>query len=132
MLLGAVWLVGCGPGDVVAPEGRQPVSVALDLGAGETRIVPGRPLALTFRAVLADSRCPVDVVCAWQGDGAVEVGVTRAGARSTQPFVFHTADPDDQVLRDGRLRLVTLNPAPHAGVPIPPADYRIRLEFSRP
>jgi hypothetical protein len=51
---------------------QQPVQVQY----GETVMVDGDKLSITFDEVLEDSRCPLDVMCAWSG--WVRVGLTLA------------------------------------------------------
>ena len=41
------------------------------LGIGQTASVEGEKLFIKFKAVLEDSRCPINVVCVWAGNGKV-------------------------------------------------------------
>lgn len=100
--------------------------VELALTVGERVTIAGHDLAITFREVAADSRCPVDVTCVWQGDAAVVLILESAGQRDT--VTLHTADPDGQVRRAGvLLTLAGVMPAPRSDRPIPAGAYRIRL-----
>ena len=48
-----------------------------DLGAAQMAVVGDTGLTVTFDRVAADSRCPVDVQCIWEGDATVVLGVLR-------------------------------------------------------
>jgi hypothetical protein len=81
-------------------------------------------LRLMFRTVSQDSRCPVDVVCIWQGNAAVEVDLALAAGPSA-PYTFDTSDADPSVTVGGfRVTLLALTPEPRADATIPPGDYR--------
>lgn len=62
---------------VSAPPAIQEVVVAepFTLGYGATATVAGGKLAITFDRIVEDSRCPVDVLCAWSGRAVVALKV---------------------------------------------------------
>jgi hypothetical protein len=88
-------------------------------------------MRVSFLGVRADSRCPVDVLCVWQGDADVEIGV-RFGMGPTVPYVLHTGvEPRSVVVGGYRITLVSLRPAPVSTTSIPPEQYvaELRLEL---
>lgn len=111
--------------------GRADTTLALrigqEVGAHDT------VMHVAFLAVRADSRCPVDVVCVWQGDAEVEIGV-RFGMGPTVPHVLHTGvEPRSVDVGLYLITLVSLRPAPVSTAPISPERYvaELRLELIR-
>lgn len=104
--------------------------VELELPYGQDVQVPGTVLHLTLTAVLEDSRCPVDVVCVWEGNAVVQVGIA-AGMGPTFPLQMNTTlEPRSAVWNGVRMSLLSLTPAPRSDTPTDPADYRatVRVE----
>lgn len=99
-----------------------------------TELAPGQtaqvgPLRITFTAVSADSRCPVDVVCVWEGDAVVELTVSQpTGAVETREL--HTSQPRPAIYDGFQIELVRLDPAPRSTQPIPPGSYRLVVRVS--
>jgi hypothetical protein len=99
------------------------------LAPGDAVVVDG--LRLVFLTVSEDSRCPIDVVCVWQGNAAVEVRAGldgEAGAR----YTLNTSDAEPQVDVAGHhVRLVHLLPAPRAATATPAGAYRATFRIER-
>ena len=125
-------LSGCGSttGPDVGFEGTlltTPIEVTLS--HGEDRVIEGTVLRMTFAAVLEDSRCPTDVVCVWEGNATVEVGIA-AGTGPTFPLQLNTSLEPRSVEWNGLLvTLLRLTPSPVSGSVIPAADYTVRLRL---
>jgi hypothetical protein len=104
-----------------------------ELGPGQSVLVGSEPLKITFDAMTADSRCPPDVQCVWEGDAVAKV---QAATGSQAPVVYelHTnAGYATQVDHGAyRIRLTAVAPGPRAGVVIDPAAYVITLLVTRP
>jgi len=84
-------------------------------------------LRLTFVEVSADSRCPIDATCVWQGDATVSVAV-GPGMGPLDRYAMHTHEGASWVDALGfRITLLELLPVPQAAIPIPPGDYRATL-----
>jgi len=99
----------------------------LVLGYGQEAAVRGTVLRVSFGQVLSDSRCPVDVVCVWQGNAEVELGI-RAGMGPTHPLRLNTSlDPRYADWMGVRITLLELKPAPRSDTQIKPEDYTVRL-----
>ena len=115
-----------GPG---APGDDDPQEV--ELAYGEEIQIPGTVLRVAFLGVAEDSRCPVDVTCVWEGDAAVEIGLT-AGSGPTHLHVLHTAgvlEPKAVDFNGVRVTLVSIEPAPREGESIPEEDYVVTLRL---
>jgi len=114
---------------------QQRTSVALDIqfevGLGETVVVEGTDLEVTFSAVTHDYRCPSDVQCIHAGEAGIDLSVTDSlGLHSqvliTIPGLVLTPYRLDNVTRhrDWQFRLLRLNPYPDTGQPHDEKDYR--------
>jgi len=96
------------------------------LAPGEEILVDG-VYGIAFTGVTEDSRCAVDVVCIWQGNAAVAIGLT-VGKGPTHPFTLNTGVEPYRVEHAGyRVRLLSLSPQPVSTAPIEQKRYRARL-----
>ena len=125
-------LAGCGSntGPDVDLEGAfvtTPVEVTLQFG--EDLTIEGTVLRMSFAAVLGDSRCPSDVVCVWEGNAEVEIGIA-AGMGPTQALQLNTTlDPRAVEWSEMLVTLLEVTPYPVSGVPIDDADYTVKLRL---
>lgn len=117
-----------------SPSAPRAVSLAerFTLAPGQTAEVEGTGLRVTFESVSADSRCPADVTCVWEGDAVVMVSVQATGSARLQ-HELHTSGryPTEADAGDYRVRLVEVAPAPRSGASPAPGDYRVTLLVSR-
>ena len=97
------------------------------LAPGETKAMD--VLSIAFVAVKSDSRCPVDVVCVWQGDATAEIGLW-VGMGPTHPFTLSLNGTPKSVTFAGReVTFVALSPEPRSSRVIKPEDYRARFRI---
>ncbi len=101
--------------------------VELVLAPGEPTTPSGTNLRLTFRRVVEDSRCPVDVVCVWEGNAVVELGLAVDGGEETLVQLNSTLEPRSFDRDGARVTFVDLRPHPHTGRSVPPGDYRLTV-----
>ena len=93
------------------------------------------PLVLPDQSVLTllsveDSRCPVDVVCAWAGELAAEVSLQTADGR-TETLRLSNITPVPSKLLDGReLFIAAGQPAPVSTQIIPQGKYELLIDVS--
>jgi hypothetical protein len=117
-----------------SPSAPRAVSLTerFTLAPGQTAEVEGTGLRVTFESVSADSRCPVDVTCVWEGDAVVVVSVQVTGSARVQ-HELHTSGryPTEVDAGDYRLRLVDLAPVPREGASPTPGAYRVTLLVRR-
>jgi hypothetical protein len=128
LALGVVAACAAGPGDGGEPDVHRLPLDSLVLAPGQEVRVD--LLRMSFQRAGEDSRCPIDVVCVWQGNAAVELAL-GIGTGPSYPFVLNTANGAPAVEHGGyRVTLLDLAPAPRAGVEIPPDEYRatVRVE----
>ena len=118
----ALALCACG-GAITEVSPGQPFRLHM----GESARVGGTRLVVTFRAVLEDTRCPIDVVCIVAGNGRVQLEVR--GVRGAGRLALNTtSEPRESPLDSHRIRLHDLRPGRLAGREIPPEAYEIDLE----
>jgi hypothetical protein len=132
----AVWSCGS-KARVGSPSVERANSVTTDqefeLGAGQSVLVGSEPVKITFEAVTADSRCPPEVQCVWEGDAVAKV----SAATGTQPpvsYELHTNTGFATQVTHGayRIRLTAVAPGPREGVTIDPKAYVITLLVTKP
>ena len=112
-----------------------PAKVSLDkefsLGIGQTASIEGEKLVIKFKAVLEDSRCPVNVLCVWAGNGKVEFEILDIDGQN-KTIILNTEDePKAITLKEHKLTLISLNPPRIDGVSISPGDYTVTLRFEQ-
>jgi hypothetical protein len=121
------WTVGCAKGPTQAG-----LDQAFRLEPGQTVTVRPEGLQVTFEGVEADSRCPMDVTCVWEGDATVKVAMAQP-PRARESRELHTAGSLSRRVTYGdfELELQELQPQPRSTTPVSPADYRLRLVVRR-
>lgn len=99
---------------------------------GQELAVSGQDLKVKF-ASLADSRCPSDVDCFWEGDAKITIGVRRAKVEESD-MELHTA----KVMGDQEgkyhqyvIRFVALNPYPATNVELSLSNYVATLLITK-
>jgi hypothetical protein len=92
---------------------------------GETRQVRGG-LAVEFKSVQGDSRCPMNVVCVWQGDAAVRLGLSLGGERA-DTTLHSTLEPRAIVFGGYDVGFVHLEPYPIDGQKPDSSAYVVTL-----
>ena len=124
--------VGCGSDAATDPSRQLTPSLALGrptderqgiaIPVGQTVVIAGTALQITFNGVESDSRCPIDVVCFWAGDAAVDLSfgnLTSSGSAT----LHTTLSPTSTVFGGFRITLLSLAPDQSEENPIDPARY---------
>lgn len=82
-------------------------------------------LAIRIDSVLNDSRCPVDVVCVWEGNAEVRLIFSKSGNETE--FVLNTHGGNnfssDTIIGGFQIELIGLEPDNEAGKSIDQSDY---------
>lgn len=100
-------------------------SVTVHLKYGE-EILINNYAELKFDGVASDSRCPIDAICVWAGNGEVKISVTEQ--RRKNNFTLNTLlEPRKFTFDDFTVELKTLNPLPRSGRQIKPGEYSVDL-----
>ena len=98
---------------------------------GQQVTIEGQKLTLKFSSVFHDSRCPSSVTCAWAGNGAIVVEVSRKKKKAVQAMLNTLLDPKQVEYKGYTVRLVTLNPYPKTPGDIDPSEYEAVLIVSK-
>lgn len=103
---------------------RAALAQPFDLEVGDRALIEGETLTVAFTGVEADSRCPVDVICVWEGDAVVLGWAEREGAFRAA-IELHTSSrfPQQATYQAYGIHLLALSPAPRAGRPVDARDY---------
>ncbi len=126
VILGFIWL---------SVASSAPAKALIDkefsLGIGQTANIEGEKLVIKFKAVLEDSRCPVNVVCVWAGNGKVEFEILDIDGQNKTVTLNTEEEPRVTTLKGHSLKLISLNPPRIDGVSISPGDYSVKLLVER-
>ena len=107
---------------------QQELGRAFSMKIGESTTVGD--LRLTFRSVEGDSRCPIDAVCVWAGDGEIALKIEQ-GSKAAVAALHTTLEPKKTEWNGYTISLVSLAPAPKASTQTNPADYRAEILVTR-
>lgn len=94
---------------------------------GQQVTIKDTKLKLTFVAVPEDSRCPTSVVCAWAGNGKVNLELKKATKKASTVSLNTLLEPKGVEYKGFQIRLIRLSPYPVTAGSINPADYEATL-----
>ena len=88
-------------------------------------------LLLSFESILGDSRCPIDVVCFWEGDGVILVKASTLESKPVwHPLHSHQGFGNVFEYEGYKIALAKLDPQPVSDYPIPPDEYQATLRIT--
>lgn len=116
------------------PTSPEPVNLSLKSDADSIRIFLGyqqsiiinNETLITFEKVPADSRCPMDVICVWAGDGEVILKIQKDGIEKLHSLHTYLTPRAIQVDRY-YIELKSLQPYPKSNEQIRKENYQIEL-----
>ena len=90
-LIAAAAIAACSSATIVGDDGGRPADQTanrraddtLHIPIGATRTADGGRISVRFEARVADSRCPANAVCVWQGDAQIRVAAASGGTTVT-------------------------------------------------
>jgi len=139
----ALWSCSSKPrvGDPSVPRATSPTTTTsnavtvdqeFELGPGQSALLGTEPLKVMFETVTADSRCPPEVQCAWEGDAVAKVAVSL-GRQAPTSYELHTNNGFPTQVNHGgyKIRLMGVAPGPHNGVTIEPGSYVVTLVITQ-
>jgi hypothetical protein len=114
-----------------APSAQVSIGKEFDLAVGESATVESEPLTVGFEKVAADSRCPIGVLCCWEGDAAAEMWADLPEL-GREGFVLHSYHGLDYAIRYGNyvIELKRVSPDAEAGRPIDPKAYVVTVQVT--
>lgn len=125
--------------EILSPMIPRPGQVEPHLGEpfeikyGQTVRLDDAQLAIQFLAVEQESRCPVGVICVWEGQCVVTLALTKEGVDAQKFSLTARAGHPDLAateLYGYRIELHGVEPAPTRDEPQPKHEqYRVNLEI---
>jgi len=105
-----------------------PIGKEFDLAVGDSVAVGPERLTVGFGKIASESRCPIGVLCVWEGDAAAEMWADLPDLER-KDFVLHSNHGFDFTIRYGGylIELIRVLPYPEYGVPIDPKAYVITV-----
>ncbi len=123
----ALAALACGRGEESAAPATAHTFSDVVLAPGQTVTPAGTNLQVRFDRVESDSRCPIDVICVWAGEAALDLQLT-VGDSTAAVQLRSSGGPGARVIFEGyELSVRGLDPAPHTQRPIDPRSYRLKL-----
>lgn len=123
-------LAGCQGGSLTGID--KELGDPFGLRIGETAVLDDGGITLALLDIPEDSRCPVNVVCVWQGNARLAMRATVGG--EAHRFALNTAigvvGPGEAVVGGYLVELLEVDPRPVAGEPIPRPAYRALLRVT--
>lgn len=108
------------------PVREEPVIVRLNF---KQEVVIDNYFKLRFDGVGADSRCPIDAICVWAGDGEVFLNITTGN--SSQRYTVHTGlEPREVVIENYLIQLVSLLPVTRTDRTIKQEEYKVEIRIT--
>lgn len=121
----AILLIYCSDAPNDIEDATFKLGDTLTIAYGETQFNSSQDLSINFDTILEDSRCPVDVVCVWEGNA--EIKFILSSNDSFVDFTLNTAGSyfnTDTTLYGYEIELIDLLPYPHSQIQHPITDYK--------
>ncbi len=100
------------------------------LGVGESVTIKSQRVTIGFERLVADSRCPEDVVCIWAGEAVVALSWETRGT-SASSFQLSTLFAPQTTISGYGITLRGVTPVPRSNVRIDPGSYRVELVVTK-
>ena len=110
---------------------RAPLDEQFTIKNGQQVTIEGQKLTLKFSSLFQDSRCPSSVTCAWAGNGAIVLEVSRKNKKAVQSMLNTLLNPKQIQYKGFTIKLVALNPYPKTPGEIDPSEYEAVLIVSK-
>ena len=120
----ALLAFSCEQNDPVLEPGYEE-GQAFELAFGATASCTCGAPDITFADVVADSRCPLNVECIWEGEVIVKLSVDGEDVQLGLSSI-DTA-PEMDTIGQWSVQLLEVNPYPEDPVEIPEEDYELKL-----
>jgi hypothetical protein len=106
--------------------------VAFSVPLGKTATINGDGTKITFTRVAADSRCPTDVTCVWEGEAQIEIRISRTGSPDETTLLrIHAGSGGEIASGNLVIRFVGLTPVPRQADGNAPRPYVAELIVNR-
>ncbi len=106
---------------------------------GQQVSIPSENLLIKFNDLLSDSRCPINVICVWQGEATIELLISHEGITDIKTKLKIEGYVDKSHISSHkfidtlgyRFTLMQLDPYPHTDSSYQPQDYFALLEVNK-
>lgn len=101
---------------------------SFSLAVGQSASIYGEDLGIKFVDIVADSRCPLEVECIWQGEVACLVEITHSGTGHQKVLTHPGLTNELSKAQFGAYQFTfSVEPYPKAGKEIKKSEYRLNL-----
>ena len=101
---------------------------SFSLAVGQSASIDGEDLHIKFVDIVADSRCPLEVQCIWQGEVACLVEITHSGTGHQKVLTHPGLTEELSKAQFGTYQFTfSVEPYPRAGKEIKKSEYRLNL-----
>lgn len=115
----------------LADSSRVFLEKEFSVAAGQVVTIEGEQLVIKFKTILEDSRCPINAVCVWVGNGKVELEILDIDGQNKTVILNTEDEPKEIALKGHKLKLLSLNPPRIDGVSLSSKDYAVVLRVER-
>lgn len=119
------------PGETPVQEVAAELGKEVELRVDDVAVFEAEGLSVRFWDVPVDSRCPIDVICVWQGEAAVALKLAAADGSSEELLLKHEGDDRRREWGGYRFELKFIEPAPESTRTLRVEEYRVRLLVDR-
>ncbi|MCK4632261.1 MAG: hypothetical protein KAT79_03260 [candidate division Zixibacteria bacterium] len=114
-----------------APQQTPPVpgyGTLFEIEEGNSAVIESDSLEIGFARVVADSRCPANVVCIWQGEATIELWIDGPGfdlttiSVSIEGLIGNLRTPNDRSVDTLGYLITLVNLDPYPKIPDHPGD----------
>ncbi|MGI0064954.1 MAG: hypothetical protein ACREAL_08825 [Nitrosopumilaceae archaeon] len=103
-----------------------------ELSINHSAEIASEEMKITFLNVTADSRCPSDVTCIWQGQAGIELDVQKGEVESTVSLsIGGDSSPEESIFNSYLIQLVDISPYPISTKNIQPEDYTVTIKITK-
>ena len=94
--------------------------------------IKSEDMKITFLNVTADSRCPSDVTCIWQGQAGIELDVQKGEVESIVSLsIGGDSSPEESIFNSYLIQLVDLSPYPVSTKNIQSDEYTVTINITK-
>jgi hypothetical protein len=103
-------------GDLAGPASTSETrGDTLSIGLGQSAFADGGRVEIKFDSRVADSRCPANAVCVWQGDAHARIATRVAGGAAVTSDLHSTLAPLKVTVDRYSISMIGMTPYPGAG-----------------
>ena len=98
----------------------------------ETFVNDDEEISIKFDELISDGRCPVDVICVWEGDADLQFAFSNS--LQTVKFNLHTAGNyfiKDTVVLGYHIKLLDAFPYPHSQKEVLKSSYEAKIVIDK-